>query len=131
MKRLFNILITIVSSLIIVLSLAFIVIEGRLLISLDWIIYDNNLNGFIRYFFRFIIALICLAIGLLEIINRYKKNNNLDYYLLISELSLVISSVIILAYSANYIGQISLGVSSLLAILRLLERNFIKNKTNC
>jgi hypothetical protein len=131
MKRLFNILITIVSSLIIVLSLVFIVIEGRLLVSLDWIIYDNNLNGFIRYFFRFIIALICLAIGLLEIINRYKKNNNLDYYLLISELSLVISSVIILAYSANYIGQISLGVSSLLAILRLLERNFIKNKTNC
>lgn len=126
MKRLFNILITIISLIIIILSLAFIVIEGRLLISLDWIIYDNNINGFIRYFFRFIIAIISLTIGLLEIINRFKNNNNLNYYLLISELSLVISSIIILINSANYIGQICLIVSSLLVVLKLFETNIIK-----
>ena len=32
-----------------VLSLAFLVIEGRLIFSQDWIIYESPINGLIRY----------------------------------------------------------------------------------
>ena len=49
MSKLFKVLLVIVSSIVMLLSLAFIVIEGRLLFSGDWLIYDSPFNGFIRY----------------------------------------------------------------------------------
>ena len=80
MKKILNILLCFICSIIIILSLAFIFIEGRLLISLDWSIYDNPINGFIRYLFRLIIACFSLTVALLEIINIFKKFNSKLYY---------------------------------------------------
>ena len=55
MSKLFRVLVYIFSSLAILLSLAFIFIEGRLLFSGDYLVYDSPFNGFIRYFFKFLV----------------------------------------------------------------------------
>ena len=121
MKKVIDILLKVlqclICSIIIILSLAFMFIEARLLISLDWSIYDFAFNGFIRYFFRFLLALFALSVCVLEFINLKKKT--LSKYLFIADLSLVIMSVIALIYTANYVGIICIVLSTLLILSKL------------
>ncbi len=112
-------LLTIFCSICLIFSFIMIFIEGRLIISLDWIAYDNAVNGLIRYLFRFLISLFSFITVLLEIINLFKKQNNLFYYLLFSEISLVIISIIILILTTNYIGIVCIILSSLILLLKL------------
>ena len=121
MKRAIDILLKVlqclICSIIIILSLAFMFIEARLLISLDWSIYDFAFNGFIRYFFRFVLALFALSVCVFEFINLKKKT--LSKYLFIADLSLVLMSVIALIYTANYVGIICIVLSTLLVLSKL------------
>ena len=128
MKKVIDILLKVlqclICSIIIILSLAFMFIEARLLISLDWSIYDFAFNGFIRYFFRFVLALFALSVCVFEFINLKKKT--LSKYLFIADLSLVLMSVIALIYTANYVGIICIVLSSLLILSKLrirIEKN--------
>ena len=111
-----NILKSIVSVVLIIISLAFIFIEGRLLLSLDWIIYNSPFMSFIMYFCRFLAALIIGIIGVLEIINLFKKNNKLSLIILFSNIGLVIMSIIVFIETTNYVdvAAIILGVIILL-----------------
>ena len=61
MNKFLRVLLYIFSSITMVLALAFIVLEGRLVIAGDWVIYDNAADGFIRYFFRLLLAIIVFA----------------------------------------------------------------------
>ena len=121
MKKVIDILLKVlqclICSIIIILSLAFMFIEARLLISLDWSIYDFAFNGFIRYLFRFVLALFALSVCIFEFINLKKKT--LSKYLFIADLSLVIISVIALIYTANYVGIICIVLSTLLVLSKL------------
>lgn len=121
MKKVIDILLKVlqclICSIIIILSLAFMFIEARLLISLDWSIYDFAFNGFIRYLFRFVLALFALSVCIFEFINLKKKT--LSKYLFIADLSLVIMSVIALIYTANYVGIICIALSTLLVLSKL------------
>ena len=121
MKKVIDILLKVlqclICSIIIILSLAFMFIEARLLISLDWSIYDFAFNGFIRYFFRFVLALFALSVCVFEFINLKKKT--LSTYLFVADLSLVIMSVIALIYTANYVGIICIVLSTLLVLSKL------------
>ena len=83
-RNIVNIIKSIVSVVLIIISLAFIFIEGRLLLSLDWIVYNSPFMSFIMYFCRFLAALIIGVIGVLEIINLFKKNNKLSLIILFS-----------------------------------------------
>lgn len=116
---LLKILLTLFCSICLIFSFIMIFIEGRLIISLDWIAYDNAVNGLIRYLFRFLISLFSFITVLLEIINLFKKQNNLFYYLLFSEISLVIISIIILILTTNYIGIVCIILSSIILLLKL------------
>ena len=121
MKKVIDILLKVlqclICSIIIILSLAFMFIEARLLISLDWSIYDFAFNGFIRYLFRFLLALFALSVCVFEFINLKKKT--LSKYLFIADLSLVLMSVIALIYTANYVGIICIVLSTLLVLSKL------------
>ena len=117
MKKEMNILTFFISSIIILLSLVFIFIEGRLLFSLDWIIYDNAFNGFIRYLFRLIISIYVGFVGLMEIINIKKQKDILLYF----NISLVLISIILLFTTTNYVGTICIIVSVLLLIIKLIK----------
>lgn len=119
MRKLLNVILCFIGSIIIVLGLAFIFIEGRLIFSLDWIIYDNNINGLIRYLFRLILAIIAIVIIIFEFINMKKKKIYIRDYLLFAEGGLVVASVVILNNTTNYVNYICLGLACALFIIKL------------
>ena len=109
-----------ISTLIIILSLAFIFIEARLILAGDFLIYDNAFNGFIRYFFRLILSILSLLVALYEIINIKKKDEKIKEYLMYGSVSLVIMSIVFIFFTTNYVGVILLGLSSLLLLNKFL-----------
>lgn len=111
-------LLCVVCGIIAIFALLMAFIEARFLIALDWLVYDNAFNAFIRYFFRFLLALIAMGVGILEIINLKKKCDNLRTLLFYVEIGLVVMSVIIFAVAANYIDFICLGLSAVLLLLK-------------
>ena len=121
MKKVFKILLCFISSIVILLSLAFIFIEGRLLFSGDWLVYDNPFGGFIRYFSRLLLALFALTKSVLEIIY-INKELKIKEYLFYSDFALVIMSIVVLLLSTNYVGIVCIGVSILLLGTKILER---------
>lgn len=125
MNKLFKVLLVIISSIIMILSLAFIVIEGRLLFSGDWLIYDNPFNGFIRYLCRLLIAIFAFTKSLLEVIY-INKEHSIKEYLLYGDISLVLMSLSILVFSTNYVGIICTALSNLLLLVKFV--NFKVNK---
>ena len=109
-----------ISTLIIILSLAFIFIEARLILAGDFLIYDNAFNGFIRYFFRLILSVLSLLVALYEIINIKKKDEKIKEYLMNGSVALVIMSIVCIFFTTNYVGVILLGLSSLLLLNKFL-----------
>ena len=110
----------IISTLIIILSLAFIFIEARLIIAGDYSIYDNAFNGFIRYFFRLILSILSFVVALFELINIKKKDEKIKEYLKYGSVSLVVMSLTIIFFSTNYVGIVLLSLSSLLLLNKVL-----------
>ena len=119
MRRLLNILMVFVCSIIIILALAFIFLEGRLIFSLDWIVYDNNVNGLIRYLFRLLLAVIVITVAALEIVNIKKNNRLIGDYLLFAEGGLVVAAIVIMNNTTNYIDYVSIALASVLYIIKL------------
>ena len=125
MNKLFKVLLVIISSIIMLLSLAFIVIEGRLLFSGDWLIYDSPFNGFIRYLCRLLIAIFAFTKSLLEVIY-INKEHSIKEYLYYGDISLVLMSLSILVFSTNYVGIICTVLANLLLLVKFV--NFKVNK---
>ena len=125
MSKLFKVLLVIVSSIVMLLSLAFIVIEGRLLFSGDWLIYDSPFNGFIRYLCRLLIAIFAFTKSLLEVIYINKKHS-IKEYLYYGDISLVLISLSVLVFSTNYVGIICTVLANLLLLVKFV--NFKVNK---
>ena len=126
MKILRNILIGFLSIVIFILSLAFIVIEGRLLFSLDWIIYDNTVFAFLRYLFRFMISLFTLVYAILEFINMKKKSEKLNYILFIYNICLFSSTIFLFIYATNMVGEIALCISLVMLLVKVVFMFFKK-----
>lgn len=119
MKKTLNILITIFSVFLIIFSLLFIVIEGRLLFSKDWIVYDNAFNGFVRYLLRLFLSILVFALSIAEIINIKKQNENLFYYLIYIDFGLVIMSILTYIYTTNYVSVVCSVFLSIVTLLKL------------
>lgn len=126
MKIVRNILVGFFSIIIFVLSLAFIVIEGRLLFSLDWTIYDNVIFGFLRYFFRFLIAIISCIYSIVEFINMKKKSEKIQFILFIYNVCLVIVSIFLLFQATNMVGEIAISLSLLILLVKVLFTVLLK-----
>ena len=121
MKILVNILLGFINFIVIILSLAFILIEARLLISLDFLIYDNIINGFIRYFLRAIIAMYVFVTAIFVYINMIKEKEKISKLLLISILSIFIVSIILLFTTTNYVGFICSILSLIYFVLYIVK----------
>lgn len=128
MKKLFKILICIISSIMMILSFAFIIIEGRLFFSCDWSVYDSPFFGMIRYLSRLLLAIFAFTKSLLEIIYINKKHS-IKEYLFYGDIALVVMSIVILIFSTNYVGVICLIVSiiGLLTKIIYIKNNLEKN----
>lgn len=103
-----------------VLSLAFLVIEGRLIFSQDWIIYDSPINGLIRYLLRFIFALGGLLMSIFELVNLKKRNPLIGLCLINANFSLLVMSIILMILGSNGVGTILLVVSLMIISTKML-----------
>lgn len=105
MKKTGKVIAYIAAALIILFSLVFIVIEGRTLFSGDWLLYENKVDAFFRYFFRLLLSLYALFIGVSTYIVLGKKNENqiLNFYYSFGVLALLVSSIIMSVFASNYI----------------------------
>ena len=112
MSKLCRVLIFIFSSIMLLLTLAFIFIEGRLVFSMDYLVYDSPFNGFIRYFFRLLLAILVLCKCVLEF-TKSGRSGKLKEYLFYGDISLVLMSIIILIFSTNYVGLVCILLSIL------------------
>jgi hypothetical protein len=130
MKIVRNILVGFFLVIIFVLSLAFIVIEGRLLFSLDWTIYDNVIFGFLRYFFRLLIAIVTSIYTILEFINMKKKSEKLNFILFIYNICLVIISIVLLFKATNMVGEIAILLSLIILLIKGLFIFLVNKKNN-
>lgn len=127
MNKLFKVLLVIISSIIMILSLAFIVIEGRLLFSGDWLIYDSPFFGCIRYLGRLLLSAFAFTKCLLEIIY-INKEHKLKEYLGYADIGLVIMSVVILIFSTNYVGVVCIVLSFVNFIIKLIKYKFVNKE---
>ncbi len=73
MKKAANIILCIVSSIIAILSIAFLVIEGRLLLSFDWALHEHEFLGFIQYLARVGLSVLCLSASVSSIVYMNRK----------------------------------------------------------
>ena len=119
MKNLFKVLLIIVSSIIMILSLAFIFIEGRLLFSGDWIVYDNPFNGMIRYLCRLLLSIFAFIKSLLEIIY-INKEHKMKEYLWYTDISLIVISIIVLLFSTNFVGLVCIVLATINFVIKLI-----------
>lgn len=125
MKKLLNVLLIIFSVIASILSLVFIVLEARLLFSLDWTIYDNAFNGMIRYLLRLLLSIFVLLVCLANIINLKIKKTSLEILLLFSIVSIFISSIIISIFASNYVGLVCVLLSFIILSIKTTKL-FIK-----
>ena len=119
MKKVLNIFNVIISSIVLLLSLIFIFIEGRLLFSGDWLIYDNVILGMFKYLFRLIIAISAGTYSILTIINIKKKSGILTNFLFMLSICLFIVSIFMLIYTANYVDKISIIIASIILLINV------------
>ena len=122
MNKLFEVLILVISSIIMIFSLAFIVIEARLIFSLDWLAYDSPFMGCIRYLSRLIIALFVFSKSLLEITNINKENNKVKEYLYYFDFIYVLISIVIIFNSTNYVGIICVVLASINLLIKFISK---------
>lgn len=112
MKKTGKIITYIAAALIILFSIVFIVIEGRTLLSCDWQIYENTVDGFIRYLFRLLISIYALFIGIFTyfVLRKKQIDEILFLYYSFGVLALMTSLVIISMFSTNFIDKLLLAV---------------------
>ena len=120
MKGLLKISLTAVCSIIMIFALAIIFLEGRLIFSLDWTVYHSPASGLIRYALRLMLALTAFITSLLEIINLKRKSEELTSTLIFVELGLLLASVFVCVFGANYIGLAYTALAILLFGLSVL-----------
>ena len=68
MKKLAKGLFITISAVIAIVSLAFVVIEGRLVLSFDWSLHEHEFLGFIQYLARLGLSALCLVVSASSII---------------------------------------------------------------
>ena len=121
MKKVLNIFNVIISSIVLLLSLIFKFIEGRLVFSGDWLIYDNVILGMFKYLFRLIVAIFAGMYSILTFINIKKKSGILTNFLFMLSICLFIVSIFMLIYTANYVDKISIIIASIILLINVLN----------
>ena len=107
-----------VLSVIVIFALLMVFIEARLVFAFDWTLYDSSFLAFIRYLCRLGLAIFALRIAVMELDALKSGSKYYATFLMFSNISLFITSVLILIFSANYIGLVCIVLGSLLLVLK-------------
>ena len=108
------------SVIIVILALLFCIIEGRLLFSGDWTLYEFAWGGAVRYLCRFLMAIAALAIGLLPFVNLKVKGDKIVFAQKLGAVLLLLMSVVILIFATNYVGIVVFLVAGFYLVLNKL-----------
>lgn len=127
MNKVCKILLIVFASIALVWSFLFIILDGRLLFSGDWIVYDSPLFGFFKYLSRFLLSVFAFTKSLFEII-KHKRKEEFKEYLLYADISLIIMSIFALIFTANFMGLICIVLSSVVLGIKLVDKYLLKIK---
>ncbi|MBE5889247.1 MAG: hypothetical protein E7283_10600 [Lachnospiraceae bacterium] len=108
------------SVIIVILALLFCIIEGRLLFSGDWTLYEFAWGGAVRYLCRLLMAIAALAIGLLPFVNLKVKGDKIVFAQKLGAVLLLLMSVVILIFATNYVGIVVFLVAGFYLVLNKL-----------
>lgn len=117
-----------ISFVIALVSLVMIFFEARLLISGDWLIYDNQFNAFIRYLFKLIIACSFLFVVLCEYIKPLREKSIIKKYLFDFEITLFVMSILFIFLSANIEGIIIFLLMLLFMVFKFVDYCLLKKQ---
>lgn len=124
MKKFFNILLVTLLSIILVvtliLGLAFTFIEGRFVISLDWIVYQNPVNILIRHILRLVLAITLIVYVIREFVNMARKKDKSTFSLLGQNIGLVVLGLIMYVNTANYVDIVGLVLPLVILAIKLI-----------
>lgn len=109
------------------LAFLLVVIEGRGLFSGEWVIYDSFISGFLKYFCKFLLALIFVLIGIIEMTN-LKNISFLKDNLRAVEIGLVLDGILIVIFSTNYLNLVVLVVITLFILIKVVKEILIYKK---
>lgn len=84
----------------------------------DWLVYDNYLNGFMRYLLRLLIAIYILFLAVLEFINLKKKKY--QSAITLGVISLIPFGIIVGIYGTNYVDIICFISMLILVFLKAI-----------
>ena len=122
MKRIINIsLISLLSIFLLlmgVLGLVFIFIEGRMLFSLEWTIYPNPFNIFIRLFLKLLLAIICISLTVVEVINFFKKNETITCVTFGANIGLFVLGILLFVLTTNYVDIVGIVLFSVILLIK-------------
>ena len=124
MRKFFNIILVTLLSIILVvtliLGLAFTFIEGRFVISLDWIVYQNPVNILIRHILRLVLAITLIVYVIREFVNMGRKKDKSTFKLLGQNIGLVVLGVIMYVNTANYVDIVGLILPLVILAIKLI-----------
>lgn len=129
MKKKIKITYYLLNTIIFILSLLFLLIELRLILSFDWSIYQDPLFSSIQYILRFLLALMICTLTFIPFINIKKRNRKLTYISWLGSISIFIFGIISSFFVTNTFGEIFLILSSLYFVISMIYyRKGIKKK---
>lgn len=128
MMKLLKIVNIIIASFLMLLSLFFIIIEGRTLFSEEISIFNNVVTGYVSYSFRFILAILIFIISIISLIYFLKNDNKLTIYVYFFSLTILLSSVIISTYATNFVDILFIVLGNLYFLF--LQAYLLFTKTN-
>ncbi len=134
MKRTGKVISYVSAGILLLISLAFIVIEARNLFSGDWTLYENEGNGFLRYFFRLLFALFSLALAVFTYFALKEKTSSiLRTYYYFGAIGLFLASNVLSYFATNYsdvLFKLIAAFYSLGALLYFCGTHFAKENKN-
>lgn len=121
MKKLINVLFSIFAGLVLLVSFVLIFIESRLLFSGDFLLCDNVINAFIRYFLRLALSVNFGFVSFMELFKLTGKYQFLSKHMFFIEILLLVSSIVILIFGTNFIGIVCFGLYGFFTLLKTLK----------
>lgn len=121
MKKLINVLFSIFAGLVLLVSFVLIFIESRLLLSGDFLLCDNVINAFIRYFLRLVLSFCFGFVSFIELFKLTGKYQFLSKHMFFIEILLLVSSIVILIFGTNFIGIVCFGMYGFFTLLKTLK----------
>ena len=115
MKTLSLVLRVLSGALVALVALVFTVLEGTLLVTLDFALYENQAVALIQLVLKLLIALIALAIGVLSLVKRSRS-------FFFEGICLLLGSAVMIPFVSNHFGLYFTAVSAFFVLSHCLCR---------